>query len=280
MKHCVGLVSVGLCVLSLGCGGSNAGDGADSSAGSSAAGAAPGAGGGSASAGASQSNAGASAGGDTSLPSGAGGRGRSRWQQWRGHEWRFSGRFGWRVAGGRKRGACGQRWSAGTGSEQAPWRELRLDAVSLCSCRCRTATTACSRSRISPRTRRTTSTPAPDGAMTFWCPVTGAHTMNTHYPRTELREKRDRWRLGDQRHSQSDCDVQGHQDSPEQGHDHRSGARQRNGRNGRDSEARMAHYESDRGFDRRRHGPFVAIRQGSRQLCLERAADLHNQIRK
>jgi hypothetical protein len=29
---------------------------------------------------------------------------------------------------------------------------------------------------------------APDGAMTFWCPVTGAHTPNTHYPRTELRE--------------------------------------------------------------------------------------------
>ena len=27
-----------------------------------------------------------------------------------------------------------------------------------------------------------------DGAMTFWCPVTGAHTPNTHYPRTELRE--------------------------------------------------------------------------------------------
>jgi hypothetical protein len=29
---------------------------------------------------------------------------------------------------------------------------------------------------------------AKDGAMTFWCPVTGAHTPNTHYPRTELRE--------------------------------------------------------------------------------------------
>jgi hypothetical protein len=29
---------------------------------------------------------------------------------------------------------------------------------------------------------------AADGAMTFWCPVTGAHTPNTHYPRTELRE--------------------------------------------------------------------------------------------
>ncbi len=28
----------------------------------------------------------------------------------------------------------------------------------------------------------------PDGAMTFWCPVTGATTPNTHYPRTELRE--------------------------------------------------------------------------------------------
>jgi hypothetical protein len=28
----------------------------------------------------------------------------------------------------------------------------------------------------------------PDGAMTFWCPVSGAHTMNTHYARTELRE--------------------------------------------------------------------------------------------
>jgi len=28
----------------------------------------------------------------------------------------------------------------------------------------------------------------PDGAMSFWCPVTGAHTPNTHYPRTELRE--------------------------------------------------------------------------------------------
>ncbi|HEY3667316.1 MAG TPA: polysaccharide lyase family 7 protein, partial [Polyangiaceae bacterium] len=29
---------------------------------------------------------------------------------------------------------------------------------------------------------------AADGAMSFWCPVTGATTMNTHYPRTELRE--------------------------------------------------------------------------------------------
>ncbi len=30
-----------------------------------------------------------------------------------------------------------------------------------------------------------------DGAMTFWCPVTGAHTENTHYPRSELREVAD-----------------------------------------------------------------------------------------
>lgn len=30
---------------------------------------------------------------------------------------------------------------------------------------------------------------APDGAMAFWCPVTGAHTPNTKYPRSELREK-------------------------------------------------------------------------------------------
>ncbi len=29
---------------------------------------------------------------------------------------------------------------------------------------------------------------ATDGAMTFWCPVTGAHTANTEYPRSELRE--------------------------------------------------------------------------------------------
>jgi len=29
---------------------------------------------------------------------------------------------------------------------------------------------------------------ATDGAMSFWCPVTGATTMNSHYPRTELRE--------------------------------------------------------------------------------------------
>lgn len=27
-----------------------------------------------------------------------------------------------------------------------------------------------------------------DAAMVFWCPVTGAHTPNTHYPRSELRE--------------------------------------------------------------------------------------------
>jgi Alginate lyase len=27
-----------------------------------------------------------------------------------------------------------------------------------------------------------------DGAMTFWCPVTGTTTPNSHYPRTELRE--------------------------------------------------------------------------------------------
>lgn len=29
---------------------------------------------------------------------------------------------------------------------------------------------------------------AEDGAMVFWCPVTGATTPNSHYPRTELRE--------------------------------------------------------------------------------------------
>jgi hypothetical protein len=28
-----------------------------------------------------------------------------------------------------------------------------------------------------------------DGAMVFWCPVTGATTLNSHYPRTELRER-------------------------------------------------------------------------------------------
>jgi hypothetical protein len=28
-----------------------------------------------------------------------------------------------------------------------------------------------------------------DGAMVFWCPVTGATTQNSHYPRTELRER-------------------------------------------------------------------------------------------
>lgn len=36
-----------------------------------------------------------------------------------------------------------------------------------------------------------------DGAMTFWCPANGAHTPNSHYPRSELREvavKGD-WRL-------------------------------------------------------------------------------------
>ena len=31
---------------------------------------------------------------------------------------------------------------------------------------------------------------ASDGSMTFWCPVTGATTPNTKYPRSELRESR------------------------------------------------------------------------------------------
>ncbi|HEX3854859.1 MAG TPA: polysaccharide lyase family 7 protein [Polyangiaceae bacterium] len=188
MKHCVGLVSVGLCVLSFGCGSAAAGGGADSEGGSRAAGAAPTSGGApSASAGASQGGAGASA-GDSSLPSGGASQGGGT----------VSG-MGGDSAGGAPSSAGGAQPVGGSagraGSGGAPGLDPNKPPGANFDLTRFTLQLPLSDGNGSVQQIKDLSVytsdyfyTAPDGAMTFWCPVTGAHTMNTHYPRTELRE--------------------------------------------------------------------------------------------
>jgi hypothetical protein len=187
MKHCVGLVSVGLCVLSLGCGSSGASDGADSPAGSSAAGAAPATGGaGNASAGASQSSAGASA-GDTSLPNGgasAGGDVGSAGGDEAGGSVGSS--AGASPAGG-SAGLAGSGGAPGLDPNKPPGANFDLTRFTL-QLPLSDGNNGVQQIKDLSAYKSDYFYTAPDGAMTFWCPVNGAHTMNTHYPRTELRE--------------------------------------------------------------------------------------------
>jgi hypothetical protein len=185
MKHCVGLVSVGLCVLSFGCGSSSGGAEADPAGGASSAGAASAAGG-APSAGASQSSAGASA-GDSSLPSAGASEGGA------------IGSTGGDAAGGTRGDAAGAGPAGGSaglaGSGGAPGLDPTKPPGANFDLTRFTLQLPLSDGNNGVQQIKDLSTytsdyfyTAPDGAMTFWCPVTGAHTMNTHYPRTELRE--------------------------------------------------------------------------------------------
>jgi hypothetical protein len=194
MKHSLGLVSVGLCVLAFGCGNSGASGeagsagGADSGGGSSAAGAVS-ATGGAASAAAGQSSVGASA-GDAAQPSGGasqGGADGSRAGAAAGGlagEAAGAGGVSQPVAG--NAGQAGRGGAAGLDPTQPPGVNFELSRFTL-QLPLADGDSVQQITDLSVYTSTYFYT-APDGAMTFWCPVTGATTPNSHYPRSELRE--------------------------------------------------------------------------------------------
>jgi hypothetical protein len=184
MKHFLGLGSVGLCVLALGCSSNGAGDGADSAGGLSAAGAS--ASGGAATAGAGQSSAGASA-GDTSQPSGGasqGGAVGSTGGDATGGATGDAGGSSQPVGGGA--GQAGSGGAPGLDPKQPPGVNFDLTRFTLQL----PVADGSSVKQISDLSTYTSDYfyTGTDGAMTFWCPVTGATTPNSHYPRSELRE--------------------------------------------------------------------------------------------
>ncbi|HEY1537176.1 MAG TPA: polysaccharide lyase family 7 protein [Polyangiaceae bacterium] len=194
MKHSLGLVSFGLCVLAFGCGssgvsgGAGSAGGADSSGGSSAAGAVS-ATGGSASAAAGQSSVGASA-GDAAQPSGGasqgGADGSTAGAATGGVAGEAAGAGGASQPVGGGAGQAGRGGAAGLDPAQPPGVNFELSGFTL-QLPLADGDSVQQIKDLSVYTSAYFYT-APDGAMTFWCPVTGATTPNSHYPRSELRE--------------------------------------------------------------------------------------------
>jgi hypothetical protein len=196
MKHSAGLVSAGLCVLAFGCGsGSSSGGGTDSGGSSSAAGAAP-ASGGAATAAAGQNSAGASA-GDTAQPSGGASQGGA--SQGGASQGGAIGSTGGDASGGVPGEAGGSSPPVGGGAGQAgsggaPALDPKQPpGVNFDLTRFTLQLPVADGNSVKQITDLSTYTSdyfytAPDGAMAFWCPVTGATTPNSHYPRSELRE--------------------------------------------------------------------------------------------
>jgi Alginate lyase len=196
MKHSLGLASVGLCVLAFGCGsssgaggGAGSAGGSDSGLGSSAAGVAPAAGGGAATAAAGQSSVGASAGDSAQSSGGAsqgGAGGSTAGAATGGVAGEAAGAGGASQPVGGSAGQVGRGGAAGLDPTQPPGVNFDLSRFTL-QLPLADGDSVQQIKDLSVYTSDYFYT-APDGAMAFWCPVTGATTPNSHYPRTELRE--------------------------------------------------------------------------------------------
>lgn len=200
--------SIGIFACAAACGGSDAGSGAEASGGQVAATGGATGGGGAASAGASSGGAVASSGGSAGAGGAAqGGGGQSSAGQGGGSVGGGGSAQGGAAQGGAPQGGAPQGGSAEGGAAQGgaaqggsggsstgldpaktPGKNFDLSHFQL---QLPIADGANVKTISSAALATYTSDyfyTAPDGAMTFWCPVTGAHTAHTEYPRSELRE--------------------------------------------------------------------------------------------